>query len=103
MYSLEDSIWIRFDDLIKNTPLAGLPNKVDFLNKTNYTEFSDDLSLYFLKINEYKISNDISPLEVVYDQIRNIIINKRKVALAKNLEEDIYERAKNNEEFEIYN
>ncbi len=103
LYSLEDSIWIRFDDLIKNTPLAGLPNKVDFLNKTNYTEFSDDLSLYFLKINEYKISNDISPLEVVYDQIRNIIINKRKVDLAKNLEEDIYERAKNNEEFEIYN
>lgn len=103
LYSLQDSVWIRFDDLIKNTPLAELPNKVDFLSKTNYTEFSDDQSLYYLKIIEYKISNDISPLEVVYDQILNIIINKRKVDLAKNLEEDIYERAKNNEEFEVYN
>jgi len=103
LYSLQDSIWINFDDLIKNTPLAELPNKVDFVSKNKYTEFSDDQSLYFLRINEYKIINDISPLEVVYDQIKNIIINKRKVELAKNLEEGIYERAKGNEEFEIFN
>ena len=103
LYSLQDSIWINFDDLIKNTPLAELPNKVDFISKNKYSEFNDDQSLYFLRINEYKIINDISPLEVVQDQIKNIIINKRKVELAKNLEEDIYERAKGNEEFEIFN
>lgn len=103
LYSVQDSIWINFDDIIKNTPLAELPNKIDFISKNKYTEFSDDQSLYFLRINEYKITNDISPLEVVYDQIKNIIINKRKVELAKNLEEDIYERAKENEEFEIFN
>lgn len=103
LYSLEDSLWINFDDLIKNTPLAELPNKVDFISKNTYTEFSDDQSLYFLRIKEYKITNDISPLEVVYDQIKNIILNKRKVELARNLEEEIYERAKSNEEFEIYN
>jgi len=102
LYSIQDSIWINFDDIIKNTPLAELPNKVDFISKNKYTEFNDDQSLYFLRINEYKITNDISPLEVVYDQIKNIIINKRKVELAKNLEEDIYERAKGNEEFEIF-
>ncbi len=103
LYSVQDSIWINFDDIIKNTPLAELPNKIDFISKNKYTEFNDDQSLYFLRINEYKITNDISPLEVVYDQIKNIIINKRKVELAKNLEEDIYERAKGNEEFEIFN
>jgi len=103
LYSLQDSLWINFDDLIKNTPLAELPNKVDFISKNKYTEFNDDQSLYFLRITEYKIINDISPLEVVQDQIKNIIINKRKVELAKDLEEDIYERAKGNKEFEIYN
>ena len=76
---------------------------IDFLKKNNYTEFSDEGSLFFLRINEYKVLNDISPVEIVYDQIKNIIMNKRKVELAKKPEEDVYERAKSNNEFEIYN
>jgi len=46
--------------------------------------------------------NNLSP-DVVEDQIKNILINKRKVELARNLEEDVYERAKRNNEFEVYN
>lgn len=103
MYSLEDSVWLNFDEIIKNTPLAELPNKVDFLKKTRYTEFGDEESLFFLKIDEYKISDNISPLDVVRDQIKNILINKRKVELARNLKEEVYEKAKKNNEFEIYN
>lgn len=103
MYSLEDSVWLNFDEIIKNTPLAELPNKVDFLKKTRYTEFGDEESLFFLKIDEYKISDNISPLDVVRDQIKNILINKRKVELARNLKENVYEKAKKNNEFEIYN
>ena len=103
LYSLEDSLWINFDELVKNTPIAEIPNKVDFFRRNRYAEFNDVESLFFLRIDEYKVSNDISPVEVVYDQIKNIIINKRKVELAKNLEEEVYERAKTNNEFEIYN
>ena len=103
LYSLEDSLWINFDELVKNTPIAEVPDKVNFLKRNKYTEFSDEESLFFLKINEYKVLNDISPVEIVYDQIKNIIINKRKVELAKKLEEDVYERAKTNKEFEVYN
>jgi hypothetical protein len=45
------------------------------------------LILYFLKINQYRIQNDTSPLEFVRDDIQKIILNKRKVTLAKTLEE----------------
>ena len=62
----------------------------------------DSTYLYFLKIQEYKISEEASPLEFVQEEIRNIILNKRKVALAKGLENDIYERAKENEDYKIY-
>jgi len=103
LYSLEDSLWINFDELVKNTPVAEVPDKVNFLKRNNYTEFSDEESLFFLRINEYKVLNDTSPVEIVYDQVRNIIMNRRKVELANKLEEDVYERAKNNNEFEIYN
>ena len=102
MYSLEDSVWINFDDIIKNTPLAEIPNKVDFLKRTKYTESSDATSTYYLLIKEYKKTDDIAPMEVVRDQIVDIIINKRKVELARNLEKEVYDKAVETKSFEIY-
>ena len=101
-YHLVDSTWMQFDDLVKNSPLTDLPDKVQFLKRTPYYETSDDVYLYFLKVDEYRISDSSSPLEFVREEIVNIILNKRKVALAKQLEEQVYNKAKENEEFEIY-
>ena len=101
-YSLEDSLWLKFDEVIKNSPFNTISNKVQFLRKNRYIEETDSAYLYLFKIEGYKISNEVSPLEFVRDDIENIIINKRKVALAKSLENDIYERAKENKDFEIY-
>ena len=102
MYSLEDSVWINFDDIIKNTPLAEIPNMVDFLKRTKYTESSDENSKYYLRIVDYKKTDDIAPLEVVRDQVIDIIINKRKVELARNLEKEVYDKAVETNLFEIY-
>ena len=102
-YQLNDSIWMVFDEVIKNSPLAEIPNKVQYLKRQKYIETEDDVFKYYLKIEEYKISDNVSPLEFVKEDVKNIIINKRKVELAKKLENDVYEKAKNNNEFEIYN
>jgi len=102
-YSLEDSIWINFDELIKDTPLASIPNKVQFLQDNKFAETSDDNFLYLIRVDDYKISDEISPLQFVRDDIENIIINKRKISLANQLEEEVYERAKQKDVFEIYN
>jgi hypothetical protein len=59
--------------------------------------------LYFLKVDQYRISDNVSPQEFVKDDIRNIILNKRKVELAKQLEEEVYHAAQNEKEFEIFN
>jgi len=99
---LNDSAWVNFEDVINNSPLMELPNKTDFLRRNTYYETSDANNLYFLKVLQYKIQNDTSPLEFVSDDIQKIILNKRKVALAKELEEEIYENAVKNEGFKIY-
>ncbi len=101
-YSLEDSTWIKFDDIIKSSPFSTISNKVQFLRRNRYVEEADSTYLYLLNIEEYKISEETSPLEFVREEIRNIILNKRKVELAKSLENDIYERAKENEDYRIY-
>ena len=99
---LDDSIWVNFEDVINNTPFMDIPNKTDFLRRNKYHEVPDDKYIFFLKISQYKIQNDTSPLEFVRDDIQKIILNKRKVSLAKKLEEDIYKNAIENEDFKIY-
>ncbi len=101
-YHLADSTWMVFDELVKNSPLAEIPNKVQFLKSNPYYETSDDAYLYFLKVEAYRISDNISPLEFVNADIRAIILNKRKVALARKLEEDVYNDAVNRREFELF-
>lgn len=100
-YSLDTS-WVKFEEITRASPFSTVTNKVQFLRRTNYAEESDSLYLYFLKIDEYKLSEEISPLTFVENDIRNIILNSRKVALAKGLENEIFERAKENEDYTIY-
>jgi hypothetical protein len=102
VYHLADSSWIEFDKLVVNSPLAEIPNKIQFLKNYAYYETADAEAMYFLKIDGYKISDNISPLEFVKDDIKNIILNKRKVELAHKLEEQVYEKAIKDKEFEIF-
>lgn len=101
-YSLEDTVWLNFDDVINNTPLASIPNQEQYLKQNKYVETTDQNFKYFLYIYEYKITDQISPLEFVRDNIAEIIVNKRKIALANKLESDIYAQALKNNDFEIY-
>lgn len=100
--SLEDNAWLNFDDVVKNTPLASIPNKVQFLKDNSFVESSDDQFIYFIKLIEYKISDQVSPLEFIREDIVNIVLNKRKIELAKALQEEIVNEAQLNDEFEIY-
>jgi len=101
-YSLDDSLWYDFEDVIKNTPLVSIPNKVQFLRSNDFIETSDEIYVYFVRVLDYKISDQISPLEFVKDDIVQIIRNQRKVALTQKLEEDIFKEASENNDFEIY-
>lgn len=100
-YHISDSTWMIFDDLVRNSPLMEIPNKMQWLKANPYHETEDDNHLYFLKVDEYRISDNVSPLEFVTDEIKNIILNKRKVELAKKLEDEVYENALEHQDFEI--
>lgn len=100
-YHLADSSWMIFDELVRNSPMIEIPNKVQFLKMTPYYETEDESHLYYLKVDEYRISDNVSPLEFVKDEIINIILNKRKVEVAKKLEDEVYNKARESEQFEI--
>jgi hypothetical protein len=101
-YSLEDTVWMDFDEVVRSTPYINIPDKVQFLKNHAFTELTDSSFIYLLRVKEYKILDQQSPLEFVRDQIRFIILNRRKVTLAAEFEKEIYNNAVKNKDFEIF-
>lgn len=63
---------------------------------------TDKTKTYIIKPIEIKKEGDISPPEFVYEQVKKIILHKRKIELAKKLDLEIYEDAKKNNRFQLY-
>lgn len=99
---LENKVWVRFDEVLQETPLKDISDRTRFLQTNASAESSDEDYIYFLRIFEYKLVGEIAPIEFVEGSIADIIINKRKIALKRELEKSIYEEAKSSNEFEIY-
>jgi hypothetical protein len=100
-FYLDDNSWLLFDDLLKEIPIQTY-NKELFLQNNRFVEVSDATSSYYLNIKGFKIRNSLSPLSFEKENIKNIILNKRKLQLITKMKEDIYNDAANNKKIEIY-
>ncbi len=101
-YSLNDSIWIKVSQVANKIPVINSENKKELLKKSNFIQLKDSLDLYLMQINDVRLQNDYAPLEYVMPTIKQIVINKRKLELIKQLEKDITKDAIKNNQFEIY-
>ncbi len=77
-------------------------NSTYYLSSNNYYTYTIDSSKYFLFINEYQIKGGTSPLGLVQEEIRKIILNKNKLQFLKSLEDDLFQQAIANRKIKIY-
>jgi len=98
---LDTATWVYFNDLIETIPIETY-NQELFLRGNRKVELSDDDFTYLLTFVDFRIQDDNSPLELEQDNIRKIIINKRKMKLIKKVRMNIYQKANEQNEFEIY-
>jgi hypothetical protein len=102
-YSLNDSVWVSSKSVYEKIgPLNDL-NKAQLLKKSNFLQLEDSLEVYLVHVNDVLLRNEQAPLEYAASTIKQIILNKRKANLVKELEKDITKDAIENEQFEIYN
>ena len=66
-------------------------------------QLEDSLGVYLVFVEDVKLRNEQAPLEYSLPNIKQILLNKRKLELIKKLEKDITQDAIKNEQFEIYN
>jgi len=101
-YSLNDTIWIKASQVINKISAVTPENKSQLLKKSNFVQLKDSLGVYLMQINDVLLRNDTAPLEYVKPVIDQIVINKRKLELIRELEKDITKDAIKNKQFEIY-
>jgi hypothetical protein len=65
-------------------------------------EVADSNYLYFLKVNEYKEKGTVAPLNHIRDDLRFMLINKRKQQLLSSAYEKIYQDAIKEGNFEVF-
>mgnify|MGYP003340022412 FL=1 len=81
--------------------IPGTTLNPDFFLRTNkFIDVADSSFRYFVNIKSYKIKNTLSPLAFEKENIRNIIINKRKLDLIEEMKRTVLENGKGN--FEIF-
>ena len=100
-FHLDDSLWILFDELKVEVPLQ-VKQSQGFLKNIKNIEVEDSLSFYFVSIKDYKLEKDVSPLSFEKNNIKNIIINKRKLKLINKIKAELYQEAFLNKDIEIY-
>ena len=100
-YSINDSIWYNKEQLASLLPVE----KFNFDNaqkNKSYLEIPDLQYAYLIKFGNYRPKGSVAPVDFVKDEIRNLIINKRKLAFIGNMHKSIYEDALEKNNFEIY-
>ena len=101
LYYLDDETWILFDDVLKYVPINTY-NQEAYLKNHRRIEITDDDYVYFVHFSDFKIKDGVSPLSFEKENIRQIIINKRKLDIIGKMRDEVFQSALENNEFEIY-
>lgn len=109
-YSLKGAIiyeyffdrWVSFDEVMENIPY-GVQNEVDFLKTHKNLEVNEGGFYYLLNIDDYLLKGEKEPFDFARRQIRDILINKRKMQFFKDFEKDLYNRALEKGQITFYN
>lgn len=100
-FHISDGQWMPFTELCSHIPLK-VDDQEIFLSHNKYYEVSDSTQLYFVSIEAYKGKESVSPLAYEADNIRSVILNKRKAELLQKMEDDLYNDAVKKKNYEIY-
>lgn len=101
-YALRDTSWYYADELAGEIPLNRIGE--ERYNQTGRIfEIIENNELYLIILHDSKFRDTRSPLPLVQSNIRNLILNKRKIDLVDQMQRSIMEDAQKKNNIEIYN
>lgn len=99
-YHADRQAWLYLDEVTAAIPVNP-ESKLEYLQSNGRFQLQDSTHLYLLHVLDYQMKDSISPVELEAENIRNIIVNERKLSLLNDMKKDIFENARRNGDFEI--
>lgn len=97
-----DFDWYTINDILRSLPTEVSKKELKDLKEGSVFVTKDSIFTYLVRPLEIIKEGEMSPQEYINDKVREIILHNRKIALAKQLEYEIYEVAKTKNQFEVY-
>lgn len=100
---LNDSVWVRFADV--KSQMRNIASNLDAITERDTAStlvFKDSIFSYFIYIKQMKKANEIPPISYLKPTIQQILENKKKLELNKQIEKDIINDAIQNNEYKTY-
>ncbi|GAA0872005.1 hypothetical protein GCM10009117_11520 [Gangjinia marincola] len=101
-YSFNDSLWMPPKRIMNKFTALNDRQESRLTRKQSTLQVKDGDSTYLIFIKDALKVGDYAPISYVEPTIRQIILNKRKLELTKELEKEITKDALNNKQFELY-
>ena len=101
-YSLNDSMWVQASQFFNRLPSIPERRYKNFLKNDTFFELQDSLEVYLVVIEEVVLRNDLAPLDYVAPTLKQILINKRKLELMRQLDREIIEEGLRQNIYEVY-
>ena len=100
-YSLRNAVsydyfydrWISVPDVAAKIPLKVLDTDANYLDKNRNVDVKDTAFCYFLHIEDFLGKDKQKPLDFARDEIKEILINLKRVEFINKVKEDLYQRA----------
>lgn len=101
-YSLNDSIWVQASQFFNRLPSISERRYKNFLKNDTFFELQDSLEVYLVVVEEVVLRNDLAPLDYVAPTLKQILINKRKLELMRQLDREIIKEGLRQNIYEVY-
>lgn len=99
-YDISTDRWVDLQLVAKNIPQQ-IEEPERFLKNNSLIELTNDGYYYLVSIQDYKLKNELAPVEFFSDNIKNLIINRRKIEFLKEVENNVYKEGIRKNKFKI--
>lgn len=100
-YHDQDSVWVSVESLVAQYPVLNEADNLSRLLNRRRLKVDMDSTVSMFRIIRLKSKGSEAPYEFVKPTIKNLLLNKRKLNLLGNLQNELYKEAVNKNEIKI--